>query len=111
MSGFVSATPWSVACVASKTRGEYLPSQTGVLARVVEEYPPLTGERWPPRPVRLRLGRLGKMKLFRGDGWSELLFRLHGRHIYAFAWVGRHAPASECRQLPSVIEGMRAGGR
>jgi hypothetical protein len=91
--------------------GQYLPPQTGVLAQIVEEYPPLSGEHWQPRPARLRLGRLGKMKLFRGERWTELLFRLHGRHIYVFAWVGRDAPASERRQLLALLEGMRASAR
>lgn len=89
----------------------YLPPQTGVLAQIVEEWVPISGEHWPARPVHLRLGQLGKMKLYGGNRWTELLFRLHGRHFYAFVWIGRRAPASETRQLQSILEGMRAAAK
>jgi hypothetical protein len=88
---------------ASKTGSAYLPPQAGVLAQIVEEYPPLRGEHWQPRPARLQLGRLGRMKLFAGDRWSELLFR----HFYVFAWIGRNAPSSEREQLVSILDTMR----
>src|SRR5581483_11805860 len=61
---------------ASKTTASYLPPQSGVLAQVVEEYPPVPGEYWPARRAHVRLGQLGKMKLFGGNRWTELLFRL-----------------------------------
>ncbi len=92
---------------AAQTSGYYLPPQTGVLAQIVEEAPPLSGEHWRPRPAPLRIGSLGLMKLFGGDRWGELLFRLGGRHFYAFVWIGRNAPASERQQLLTILERMR----
>jgi hypothetical protein len=86
----------------------YTPPQTGALVQIVEETPPLPGEHWPPRPAHLRLGGLGGMKLFGGARWDELIFRLHGRHIYAFVWIGRNAPASTRQQLLSILQGIRA---
>ncbi len=86
---------------------EYSPPQTGVLTQIVEEAPPLSGEHWAPRPAHLRPGQLGKMKLFAGQRWDELLFRLHGRHFYAFIWIGRDSPATTRQQLLAILDGMR----
>lgn len=96
---------------ASTAHARYRPPQSGVLAQIVEEYPPLKEKGWLPRPARLQLGRLGKMKQFAGDRWSELLFRLHGRHLYVFAWIGRNAPSSERAQLLSILDRVRVRAR
>lgn len=85
----------------------YLPSSSGVLAYVMEQFPADLRPVWKPLS-ELRLGRLGPAEVLTGRRWAEFTFRLHGRDFYAFMWIGRHASPSQRNGLLGILEGMTA---
>ena len=84
----------------------YVPPSHAVLAQVVEEVPPDYSNLWPSRPNRFKLPHLNGMETFAGNRWGELLFRAHGRHFYAFVWVGRQATRTKVASLMHALDGL-----
>lgn len=85
----------------------YLPPSDGVLAQVLEEAPPDYSNPWPRRPAHFKIGRLGRMETLDGKRWGELLFREHGRHLYIFVWVGRHAGKARVAVLMRALDRLQ----
>ena len=73
-----------------------------------------SGGRFPARPARFALPRLGNvggccdMPIGRG---AELLFRDHGRRFYAFVYVGKRAPPTARRDLLRLLNSLRVSPR
>jgi hypothetical protein len=92
--------------------GYYAPPARGVLAQLDEEVPPLANDnRWPPRPHRFTLPRLGRMEGFGGKRWAELTFQQHRRRFYLFIGIGRRATAGQVRTLLAALDGMAIRAR
>ncbi len=85
--------------------GDYAPPPGGVIAQLDEDVPSVGGG-FPPRPQQFRLPRLGKIKIFGGTRWGEILFRDHGRHFYIFIGVGRRASPAKVGLLLHALDGM-----
>ena len=67
--------------------GTFVPPQSGVLAQILEQSPPISGEHWKPRPADLRFGR----------------FRRHGD-------VRRTAPGTSSFSVSRAASYMRSPG-
>lgn len=87
----------------------YLPPSDAVLAQVIEEAPPDYSNPWPKRPAHFKIGKLGRMETLDGKRWGELFFRDHGRHLYLFVWVGRHAHRAQVAALLHALDGLQVG--
>jgi len=68
--------------------------------------------RFPARPARFRLPRLGNLggccEMPNGRG-AEVLFRDHGRRFYAFVYVGARSGAE--RSTLALLNGLRIAAR
>ena len=92
--------------------GNYAPPEHGVIARVLEEMPPLkNGGSWPPRPHNFKLPRLGLMEGFGGNRWAELRFRENGRRFYIFIGIGRRASSAQIATLLRALRSMTITAR
>ncbi len=67
---------------------------------------PLDLNRFPARPHKLWIPKLGPVEGFAGDRWGEITFKEHGRAFYLFIGVGARANSTTRAELLAALDSL-----